>query len=1223
MSIRSNRPSQQNKAKRTTTKLGIEQLESRLMNSIDALESSLQVLNSPGLFGSTNIVSNSTLSGSNSAPSVASPLRLTSGTVVLGRTASLTVLGSDNSGEASLKYKWQLVDMPVGGNVSFAANGSNAAKNNVLTFNKPGAYRVNVTLLDAQGLSSNSSLQFNVEQTLTSFVFKTPDGKTFTSGTTINTSDTRRELSVQGIDQFGLAMVVQPSVQWQAVGVPVGGSTILTTDGNSVSAGFNRAGTYTLKAQSGAIASNASINVTQTLTFMKLATTSGVAIDPSETVSVTSKTRQFVVRGFDQFGNAMASMPIVSWAATIAPSSGSISASSTNGVTTLTFSRIGNYSVRALSGATSFTFSATVIPTFTSIGFRNSEGKGIAVNSSLPTAGTSFGLSAFGLDQYGALLTSQPAVVWQSSSSRAGANASLETDANAVSATFDRAGTYYLQARAGSLLASVAINVAQAVNSIRLVTPNGTTVNPEFPIDVASANQRFIVQAIDQFGNAFATIPSVTWSTLSAPTGGVVTVSISSGVATAAFTRAGSYTLKARSGNISQNVSFNVSQVLTSVVAVLSDNRQLLSGDSVPVTGRDLRLTARGLDQFGQLMAAQPAFFWATTSAPDGASATIIQTGNAGALAFQRAGIYSVRASSGNVTFNATIKVLPTITSIHVTPGTSSLSLNSSQQYRYQTLDQFGLLLASQPTAIWTTTGGTITSSGVLNSGSRAGTFTVTAKVGTVSGTASIEVAVPTPQTTLRNDALSSLVSSLYSDSQLTRTEMIQVLRSAGNDGVVDGTELEDLRFLSSSSSIYAMPTYVRELSKDVVNTNPANRTFKGQTAGDLVAGSSSSLLNNLIDKWFLGADEPVLSSSSISYQTAVGNLFNGIPSRNDARQGQLGDCYFIASLASIADKNPDAVRNLFIDNNDDTYTVRFYAGALGSFSNNGLISSGFVSGSGTADYVTVNRRLPTDSSGRLQYSGYGSSAASSATTLWIAMAEKAYAQWNETGNEGRDGTNRYSSMAGGWMSNVNAQVLGYNSTNNSFSTTPKQTLVNALTSNKSVTLGTLQNPSAGGLVGGHAYSVTGYNASTDTFTLHNPWGMAHPTPLTWAQLQSNCSMFTVADPAGSTANNLASVRSATIETFVGHWTTVVVAASSDDSTAESRATNETELQEPILTILGSSIVERPNSTDIALTESVLARLDNAVDSVEEGLTTPLSATLVDLAMSQLDLKPV
>ena len=395
------------------------------------------------------------------------------------------------------------------------------------------------------------------------------------------------------------------------------------------------------------------------------------------------------------------------------------------------------------------------------------------------------------------------------------------------------------------------------------------------------------------------------------------------------------------------------------------------------------------------------------------------------------------------------------------------------------------------------------------------------------------------PQNGLHNAALARLVNGLYGDGQLTRSEMIQVLRSAGSDGIVDATELTDFRFLVASNSPFAMPTYVRELARDVVGSSPANRTFRGHVAGDLAAGSSSTLLNNLVDKWFLGADDPIISDSRLSYQTASGSLFNGTPSRADARQGMLGDCYFIASLAAIADENPDAVRNLFIDNGDGTYTVRFYAGALGSFDQNGLVSSGFLSGSGTADYVTVSRRLPANTNGTLGYSGYGLNASSPMTTLWVALAEKAYAQWNETGNSGRDGTNRYAAIEGGWMFDVNAQILGYNSTSYFFSSAGKQSLVDALRSNKAVTLGTTQSGSAGGLYGGHAYVVSGYDASTDSFSLHNPWGVSHPTRLTWAQLQSNCSVFVVVDPTGAAKFNSSVAVTASSDLWMSQWTEV------------------------------------------------------------------------------------
>ena len=38
-----------------------------------------------------------------------------------------------------------------------------------------------------------------------------------------------------------------------------------------------------------------------------------------------------------------------------------------------------------------------------------------------------------------------------------------------------------------------------------------------------------------------------------------------------------------------------------------------------------------------------------------------------------------------------------------------------------------------------------------------------------------------------------------------------------------------------------------------------------------------------------------------------------------------------------------------------------------------------------------------------------------------MPLIEKAYAEWNETGHEGRDGQNAYASLAGGWMQVVDA----------------------------------------------------------------------------------------------------------------------------------------------------------------------------------------------------------
>jgi hypothetical protein len=275
------------------------------------------------------------------------------------------------------------------------------------------------------------------------------------------------------------------------------------------------------------------------------------------------------------------------------------------------------------------------------------------------------------------------------------------------------------------------------------------------------------------------------------------------------------------------------------------------------------------------------------------------------------------------------------------------------------------------------------------------------------------------------------------------------------------------------------------------------------------------------VDKWFLGADLPIITGAGITYRPAAGVLFSGTPSRSDSRQGYLGDCYFLASVASIADQTPAAIQNMFLDNGDGTFTVRFF-------------------GPTTTDYVTVNKQLPALANGSFAYAGLGTSVSDASTSLWLALAEKAYAQWNETGQSGRDGTNTYAGIEGGWMSNVNRQVLGYASSNYAVSTSSASLLASQLGGGRAVTIGTKANAS-NGLVGSHAYIVTGYNAGSGTFSLFNPWGNTHPGPLTWSQIQANCDFYAVTDSSGTSGISTLSVRSSISEVSIGNWTTIVM----------------------------------------------------------------------------------
>jgi hypothetical protein len=309
---------------------------------------------------------------------------------------------------------------------------------------------------------------------------------------------------------------------------------------------------------------------------------------------------------------------------------------------------------------------------------------------------------------------------------------------------------------------------------------------------------------------------------------------------------------------------------------------------------------------------------------------------------------------------------------------------------------------------------------------------------------------------------------------------MIALLREAGNDdGIVDATELADLRKMVGSAAALALADAVRVLAGKVVNTDPANAKFGSQTLGNLVASDSQAKLDKLIDKWFMGLDRP---ATTYTYRAANGSLFVNGAAITDIRQGYVGDCYLLAALGSVADIDGSLIQDMFTDNGDGTYTVRFFR-------------------NGVKDYVTVDSFLPTDSAGRLVYASAGSSAASSSNELWVALAEKAYAQLNAAGWIGQDGTNSYKGIEGGWMEPVYEQILGNNA--ESFYKYSQATLVNALNAGKMVTIGT-NGSTTSGFVAGHAYIIKSYNASTGTFDLYNPWGTQHLSNVTFATLAAN-----------------------------------------------------------------------------------------------------------------------
>ncbi len=274
---------------------------------------------------------------------------------------------------------------------------------------------------------------------------------------------------------------------------------------------------------------------------------------------------------------------------------------------------------------------------------------------------------------------------------------------------------------------------------------------------------------------------------------------------------------------------------------------------------------------------------------------------------------------------------------------------------------------------------------------------------------------------------------------------------------------------------------------------NVANAKYQGQTLGNLAAGSTTAQVENLINKWFLGLDRPTAGGT---YRQTAGTLFVGGATYADIKQGYLGDCYFMASLAETALKNPSAITNMFVVNGDGTYTVKFY--------NNGQ-----------AAYVTVDSFLPTNSAGQLIYANLGAMYNNSSNELWTALAEKAYVQINEMGwlrgSLPGSGQNAYSAIAGGYIYAALGQITGQATT--PFASTAASsgftTFVTAFNQGKSIGFASKSTPASSTVVGGHAYAVVGYDATNQTVTLFNPWGIQYGLiTMTWSQIQGSFSYF-------------------------------------------------------------------------------------------------------------------
>lgn len=360
--------------------------------------------------------------------------------------------------------------------------------------------------------------------------------------------------------------------------------------------------------------------------------------------------------------------------------------------------------------------------------------------------------------------------------------------------------------------------------------------------------------------------------------------------------------------------------------------------------------------------------------------------------------------------------------------------------------------------------------------------------------------------------------------------ELIQAHKTNG-DAPLSANELTDLQVLAAhGKNVFAGASdsatdYLSHIFSKLVDGSVANAFYTGgQEApvalGNLAANSPVTTLEKLVGKWLLGDDLPTASAGGDSatgeasttvaaYAKTSGTLFVDGVAPEDIKQGALGDCYFMASLVTIADVKPNAIASAVVDNGTingtHTWGVRFY------------------DAEGKGNWVTVNDMLPvlsSDDPGLV----FGRNPAHDLNgEIWVPLLEKAYVQVNmaEILPRGeKSGVNAYWAIEGGFGDPIpellgGGKINGYLYHNYNWDSNPyiinnvvdrndpaalaslQDIVTKAMNNGKPIWISssdkTTDSYSNTLLTGGHAFSAQDANKANETSTdmsVYNPWGI-------------------------------------------------------------------------------------------------------------------------------------
>lgn len=212
--------------------------------------------------------------------------------------------------------------------------------------------------------------------------------------------------------------------------------------------------------------------------------------------------------------------------------------------------------------------------------------------------------------------------------------------------------------------------------------------------------------------------------------------------------------------------------------------------------------------------------------------------------------------------------------------------------------------------------------------------------------------------------------------------------------------------------------------------------------------------------------------------------------SMNDIKQGKLRNCWMMAPLAELAQKDPEAIKRMIQRNSDGTYTVTFKEKVQLPW--------------GMSVYVDHKETVKADFPGGLNgngHAGTGDKNALGQGEIWPLVIEKAYAQWKGGYDKIKDNGNAGQFMealtghASKTYTPINFPMVGYTYGN----------LRDDFNSGKNITFLSRDAVSGKyGVVKDHYYAVQSVYTDANgkqMVQLYNPWGTNQPQPIPYDEV--------------------------------------------------------------------------------------------------------------------------